>query len=45
VFGDPYESVEDSFVDCDAELTELFTYLDSSLEVDAWPYGFVAFIP
>jgi hypothetical protein len=41
VFGDPYESSEDSFVDCDDELTELFTYLDSSLEVD----GFVAFTP
>jgi hypothetical protein len=41
VFGDPYESSEDSFVDCDDELTELFSYLDSSLEV----YGFVAFTP
>jgi hypothetical protein len=41
VFGDPCETSEDSFVDCDDELTELFTYFDSSLEVD----GFVAFTP
>jgi hypothetical protein len=34
-------SSEDSFVDCDDELTELFSYLDSILELD----GFVAFTP